>query len=297
MLKRTLYFSNPARLSLKNLQLVYSPKEGEGRTVPIEDLGFVVVEDQQISISLPLLNALIDNNVAVVFCNEKHMPVSMLLNLDGHTVQSELFAHQLAASEPLKKNLWKQTIEAKIKNQAALLNKLNMNTDGLHALARDVKSGDVSNREAQAARLYWGRLFGQGFIRDRYGTHPNMLLNYGYTILRAAVARGLIGSGLLATLGIHHHNRYNSFCLADDIMEPYRPFVDEVVYHIYHVQPAMDELNTAAKLKLLEVLTADVMMNKLMRPLMVAISLTTASLARCFSLEIKKINFPAFVGS
>lgn len=297
MLKRTLYFSKPARLSLRYLQLVYTPKEGEGRSVPIEDLGFIVIEDQQISISLPLLNSLIDNNVAVVFCNEKHMPASMLLNLDGHSVQTELFAHQLVASEPLKKNLWKQTIVAKIKNQAALLQKLGHKTNDLVLIADDVKSGDTTNREAMAARLYWGRLFGADFIRDRYGTPPNMLLNYGYTILRAAIARGLSGSGLLATLGIHHHNRYNSFCLADDIMEPYRPFVDEYVYNIYRMKADMEEMGTVEKLQLMEVLTADVRINKLMRPLMVAISLTTASLARCYALETKKIVYPSFAGT
>ena len=295
MLKRTLYFSNPAHLHMKDNQLVYRPKEGEERTIPIEDIGFVVIESQQISLSVPVLNALIDNNAAVIICNDKHLPASMLLNLDGHSIQTELFSRQLDASEPLKKNLWKQTVEAKIKNQAALLEMLGKQANDMHILARQVKSGDSTNREGTAARLYWPRLFASGFVRDRYGSPPNMLLNYGYTILRAAMARGLIGSGLLPTLGIFHHNRYNSFCLADDIMEPYRPFVDAFVYRIFYAEPDLIELGIKEKLELLEVLSSDVVINKMMRTMMVAISQTTASLSKCFASETKKIQFPAFV--
>lgn len=196
MLKRTIYFSKPARLSLKDQQMVYKPSEGDVKTLPIEDLGFVVLEDQQISVSLPLLNALNDNNVAVIFCDEKHMPSSMLLNLDGHSVQTELFSNQISASEPLKKNIWKQTVEAKIRNQAALLEKYGLVSADLMSLSRNVRSGDSTNREGAAARLYWPRLLGPGFVRERFGSPPNMLLNYGYIVLRAAVARALTGSGL-----------------------------------------------------------------------------------------------------
>ena len=294
MLKRTIYFSKPARLSLKDQQMVYKPSEGDVKTLPIEDLGFVVLEDQQISVSLPLLNALNDNNVAVIFCDEKHMPSSMLLNLDGHSVQTELFSNQISASEPLKKNIWKQTVEAKIRNQAALLEKYGLVSADLMSLSRNVRSGDSTNREGAAARLYWPRLFGPGFIRERYGRPPNMLLNYGYIVLRAAVARALTGSGLLPTLGIFHHNKYNSFCLADDIMEPFRPFVDNYVCKMYVNDENKSIVEKEDKLKLLEVLTADVMINKKLRPLMVALSQTTASLARCFALETRKVQFPVF---
>jgi CRISPR-associated protein Cas1 len=297
MLKRTIYLSNPARLSVKDGQMIYKPAEGEIKTVPIEDLGFVVIENMQITATIPLLNALNENNVAVIFCNEKHLPASMLLNLDGHSIQTELFTQQINASLPLKKNLWKQTIEAKIRNQASLLQKLGKEEKGLIAISRSIKSGDPDNREGMAARIYWNQLFGRDFTRDRFGESPNMLLNYGYTILRAAIARGLTGSGLLPTLGIFHHNRYNSYCLADDIMEPFRPFVDLYVFEIHSRNPDLYILETEDKLKLLEVLSSDVVLNKLLRPLLVAVSYTTASLARCFSGETNKILYPEFAST
>jgi CRISP-associated protein Cas1 len=298
MLKRSLFFVSPARLSLRDGQLVFKGEQsGESRTVPVEDIGVVILENQQISLSLPLLTALNANNVAVVLCDEKHMPASMLLNLDGHSVQTELFAHQMKASEPLKKNLWKQTIEAKIQNQAALLRLYRRKDAELMTFARDVKSGDTTNREGAAARIYWKRLFGSHFERDRYGDTPNNLLNYGYIILRSAITRGLCGSGLLPTLGIHHHNRYNSFCLADDIMEPYRPFVDRQVFQLFQNQPELAELTTPVKLELVDVLSTDVLIDKLQRPLLVAISQTTASLARCFAGTQKRIIYPVLPDS
>lgn len=295
MLKRTLFFSKPSRLTLKKKQLVVNLTEsGENRTVPVEDIGFMVVENMQVSMSMPLLSALNENNVAVVFCNEKHMPSSMLLNLESHNIQGELFAQQIAATEPLKKNLWKQTMEQKIFNQAALLKKLGKEYKDVLVYSKEVKSGDTDNREGAAARIYWPRLFGKDFIRDRYGEPPNMMLNYCYIVLRAAVARALSGSGLLPTLGIFHHNRYNAFCLADDIMEPYRPWVDETVFNIWQNNEDIMEIDIKTKMQLLEVLTADVDVGKNKRPLMVALSQTTASLAKCFSGEIKKIQYPEF---
>lgn len=291
MLKRTLFFGKPSRLSVKDKQLVIESKEtGEIHKAPIEDIGFVVLENQQISLSLPLLQEFVANNIAVIFCDATHMPNSMLLNLDGHHLQSEIFRFQIDASEPLKKNLWKQIIEAKIKNQAALLHKLGKNSNLLKPFYANVKSGDADNREAAAARLYWTELLGVEFIRDRYGTAPNNLLNYAYTILRAAIARGLTGSGLLPTLGVFHHNRYNAFCLADDMMEPYRPFADEIIYQLY--RNGHEELTTEIKAEILKLLASDIYFEKTMRPLMIGISQTTASLARCFSGEQKKLVFP-----
>ncbi|MCD6374938.1 MAG: type II CRISPR-associated endonuclease Cas1, partial [Caldisericaceae bacterium] len=238
MLKRTLFISNPYHLSLKNRQLVVSEKGGMPvKTAPVEDLGFIVLDHPQISFSMKLVEQLSEFNVATVFCDSKHLPSSMLLPLDANHIQSEIFRAQIDASEPLKKNLWKQTIEAKIKNQARLLSKLGKNSGPLKAIAKSVKSGDSDNREGFAARIYWNALFGKAFIRDRYGNPPNMYLNYGYIILRSAVARAVSGSGLLATLGIHHRNRYNAFCLADDLMEPYRPWVDEIVVELEEKYP------------------------------------------------------------
>ncbi len=297
MLKRTLFFAKPCRLSLKYGQIEVTVREtGDVKTIPVEDVGFVVLENQQISISMPLMAALVENNVAVIFCNKSYYPVAMLLNLNGHHLQQEHFSRQISAGIPLKKNLWKQTVEAKIGNQAQLLKRLGKDDKKLRWLARSVKSDDSDNREGTAARIYWLALLGNGFIRERYGEPPNNMLNYGYAVLRAAVARALAGSGLLATLGIHHHNRYNAFCLADDIMEPYRPFVDGLVYDLAQQGEEAHDLDTALKLKLVGVLTTDVLVAKQRRPLMVALSSTTSSLARCYNGETKKIIYPQWPG-
>jgi CRISPR-associated protein Cas1 len=295
MLKRTLFLSNPYHLSLKNRQLVISEKGGMPvNKAPVEDLGFIVLDHPQISFSMKLVEQLSEFNVATVFCDSKHLPSSMLLPLDANHIQNEIFRVQIDASEPLKKNLWKQTIEAKIKNQARFLSKLGKNSGPLKAIAKSVKSGDGDNREGFAARLYWMELMGKTFIRDRYGEPPNPFLNYGYILLRSAVARALSGSGLLATLGIHHRNRYNAFCLADDVMEPYRPWVDEIVYRMNEKWPGSFMLEKEHKAELLQLMTVDIKIGENRRPLMVALSQTTASLARCFSGETRKITYPEF---
>ncbi len=292
MLKRTVFFTNPCHLSVKNNQLVVKQKEEEDKTIPIEDLGFVLIEHQQISISLPLLDELAMQNVAVIFCNQKHMPHTMLFPLEGNHLQSELYQQQIKASEPLKKQLWKQTVEAKIMNQALLLESLGKDGADLKQLANQVKSDDSNGREGVAAKRYWSKLMGEEFVRERYGPPPNNLLNYGYIVLRAAVARAITGSGLLPTFGIHHHNRYNAYCLADDIMEPYRPFVDAVVYDLDEKYPGLDTLEKEIKAELLQVLTLDVHFPKVSRPLMVGLSQTTASLAKCFAGKQRKIEYP-----
>lgn len=292
MLKRTLFFSTPFCLSLKDNQMVINTKQmlDEKRTIPIEDIGFVVLEHQQTSITLPLLNALSDNNVAVIICGKDYMPNAMLMNLDSNRTQGESFRAQIEASEPLKKGLWKQVVEAKIRNQAALLNKLGKDGDKLKPYYSNVKSGDSDNREGIAAKIYWNELFGDNFIRSREGIEPNSLLNYGYTLLRAAVARALMGSGLLPAFGIFHRNRYNAFPLADDIMEPYRPYVDEIVYHMY--TNGIDKLEKDAKSQLLNILFTDTVFNKVTRPLEVGLTMTTASLVKCYMGTGKKISYP-----
>ena len=293
MIKQTLMFTLPASLSLKDKQLVISFKESDEKiTRPIEDIGFVVVENPMVKMSVPLLNALVDNNVSVIFCDEKQMPKSMLMNLDGNSVQQESYRCQIAATEPTKKRLWQQLIESKIKNQAALLNRVGQKGDVLKPYYMNVKSGDTDNREGAASRIYWGNLFGSNFRREREGTPPNNLLNYGYTVLRAAVARALIGSGLYPAFGIFHRNRYNAFPLADDVMEPYRPFVDEIVYRLY-MDGATEELNKATKSELLRVLFADVRLGQMNRPLEVALSMTSASLLKVYKGEGTKLSLPA----
>lgn len=292
MLKRALFFSTPFCLSLKDNQMVIHTKQMPEmkRTVPIEDIGYVVLEHQQTSITLPLLNALSDNNVAVIFCGDNRMPNALLMNLDSNKTQGERFRAQLDASEPLKKGIWKQVVETKIRNQAALLNKLGKDGDQLKPYYSNVKSGDTDNREGIAAKLYWTELFGPEFTRYREGKSPNNLLNYGYTLLRAAVARALMGSGLLPAFGIFHRNRYNAFPLADDVMEPYRPYVDEIVYHMYI--NGITQLNKEAKSQLLHILFTDTVFSKVTRPLDVGLTITTASLAKCYMGTAKKIVYP-----
>ena len=292
MLKRTLFFSTPLDLSLKNNQLVVSTRQMPEvkNSVPIEDIGFVVLENQQINITLPLLNALSDNNAAVIICGDNFMPNAMLLNLDSNTTQGEVYRAQIEASEPLKKGLWKQVVEAKIRNQAALLNKLGKDGNRLKPYYSNVKSGDSDNREGIAAKIYWNELFGEDFIRSREGSSPNNLLNYGYTLLRAAVARALMGSGLFPAFGIFHRNRYNAFPLADDIMEPYRPFVDEIVFDLW--ANGERELTKQIKADLIHILYVDTRFGKLLRPLEVGLTFTTASLAKCFAGEAKRLSYP-----
>ncbi len=297
MLKRTLYFGNPSYLHAKNKQLVFkNSKTNEEKSCPIEDIGFVILDHRQITVTPALIEALTSNNVAVVFCDSTHHPQSMVLNLDGHHLQSALFRHQIESSVPLKKNLWKQTIEAKIENQKILLKKLGREFKMLNAYKKKVNSGDSSNCEAVASRFYWKNIFeNKRFRRLREGDFPNPIFNYGYAILRAAVARALVGSGLLPTLGIHHRNQYNAYCLADDIMEPYRPFVDEIVVSIYEKNPEENELTKDIKRELLQVLAADVKFPEIKRPLMIGLSQTTASLARCFSGTERKISYPKLI--
>ena len=292
MIKQTLMFTSPVSLSLKDQQIVITFKDNKDTvTRPIEDIGFVVIENPQVSISVPLLNELADNNVSVIFCDKKQMPRTMLMTLEGNTTQQESYKFQMEASAPMKKNVWKQLVECKIRNQALLLDTLGKNGDALKPYYMNVKSGDTDNREGAAAREYWSRIFYDGFKREREGESPNNLLNYGYTILRAAVARALIGSGLYPAFGVFHRNRYNAFPLADDVMEPYRPFVDEIVYHLYY-DGAVSELDSQSKGKLLRVLFSDVRMGKVTRPLENALSLTTASLLRMYKGETDKLSLP-----
>lgn len=295
MIKQTLMFTLPISLSLKDQQMVITFKDNKDTvTRPIEDIGFVVIENPQVSISIPLLNELADNNVSVVFCDKKMMPRTMLMTLEGNTTQQESYKYQIDASAPTKKNVWKQLVESKIRNQALLLDKVGKNGDVLKPYYMNVKSGDTDNREGAAAREYWGSIFEDGFRREREGLPPNNLLNYGYTILRAAVARALVGSGLYPAFGVFHRNRYNAFPLADDVMEPYRPFVDEIVYHLYH-DDAVRELDNQSKGKLLRVLFSDVKMGKVTRPLENALSLTTASLLKIYKGETDKLSLPTIV--
>ena len=291
MIKRTLFFSNKCSLTTKHEQLIIKNDAKIEKTVPIEDVGFIVIENQETYISIPALSKLSANNVSVIFCDNKHMPQSMLLNLNNHHIQQELFRHQINASEPLKKQLWKQIIKHKIKNQSSLLIRNEKNDTPLEYYQSKVLSGDSDNREAAAAAYYWKNIFDFKFKRERNGVYPNLFLNYGYIVLRAAVARALSGSGLLNTLGIHHHNKYNAFCLADDVMEPYRPLIDAKVLEIIDEYDEQD-LITPIKLELLNVLAQTVYFEDKKSPLIVALSRTTSSLQQCFAGKTRKILYP-----
>ncbi len=268
--------------------------KGEVRTIPVEDIGIVILDHKQITITQGLMEQLIDNNCAIITCGSNHLPVGLMLPLYGNTVQNERFRNQIDASLPLKKQLWQQTIQYKIANQASVLKYVTGDMhNNMYVWADCVRSGDVENMEARAAAYYWKNIFPDrpDFTRGREEAEPNNLLNYGYAILRAIVARALVASGLLPTLGIHHHNRYNAYCLADDIMEPYRPYVDKIVYDIVSEGGAF-ELTKEIKVKLLSIPTTEVLINGKRSPLMVAVSQTTASLAKCFNGESRKLTYP-----
>ncbi|MHB1685758.1 MAG: type II CRISPR-associated endonuclease Cas1 [Ignavibacteriaceae bacterium] len=322
MIKRTLYFGNPAYLSKKDDQLIIrtvvnddhenenlsgeNPEAGKDdinkkykeRTnqniVPIEDIGIIILDNQQITITQGLLSSLLENNTAVVSCDNSHLPVGLFLPLSVNQIQSERFQAQIESSIPLRKQLWQQTISTKIKNQAWLLNHYKVPVINMLKWAKDVRSGDPDNYEGRAAAYFWQNLFPKEleFTRDRYGVPPNNLLNYGYAILRAIVARSLVASGLLPTLGIHHHNKYNAYCLADDIMEPFRPHVDKIVCEIIDNGEDYEELSTSIKKQLLEIPVIEIIIDGERSPLMVGVQRTTASLAKCYAGEARKILYP-----
>ncbi len=296
MIKRTLYFGNPCYLKKKLEQLVveFPENDKDSRTLPVEDIGVVVLDNPRITISQGLLAALSENNTAIINCDSKHLPYSLMLPISVHHAYTEKLRYQLEASVPLRKNLWQQTVVTKIKNQAALLDKLEFDSARLHYLAGIVKSDDSDNCEGRAASYYWKVLFyeNESFKRHRFGEPPNNLLNYGYAVLRAVVARSLVASGLLTALGIHHRNKYNPYCLADDIMEPYRPFVDELVIKLASKFEDLEELTPDIKRNLLEIPAMDISIDEQSSPLMVGMQRTTASLMQCFEGESRKLLYP-----
>lgn len=297
MIKRTLFFSTPAYLSTKNKQLLvtYPEKEQESKKVPIEDIGILVLENQQITITNGLLAQLIANKAAIINCDAHHLPIGLLQPLIGHSEQTERIRHQLNASIPLQKNLWQQTISAKITNQANFLTEKEIPARKMYKWAKEVKSGDLEYHESRAAVYYWRNIFKlENFTRQQKGASPNHLLNYGYAILRAITARALVSSGMLPTVGIFHRNKYNPFCLADDIMEPYRIYVDVLVNEIINSGEAYNELTSSLKMKLLQLPAMDVVIDGNQSPLMVAMSRTTNSLYECFAGIGRKILYPVY---
>lgn len=250
MPKQTIILENPADISLEYNQIKIVQEE-QTYYRPIEDVRCLIVDNHSVHVTIPLITKLMDENVLVVFCNERHVPTSMLLDLDSNGMQSKYIRGQLATQEPTKKRIWKQIVERKIQNQSLLLEKLNKGTGILKQYYTNVRSGDTSNREGIAAKVYWKELLGKEFIRDRIGDIPNNFLNYGYTLLRSFTSRAIMDAGLLPLIGVFHKNYYNSFPLADDLMEPYRPFIDEKVFEIYSAQKK--EIDKCVKQELLQI--------------------------------------------
>ncbi len=310
MIKRILYFGNPAYLSLSNSQLVIKLpeivnnsnlpaliKNESVRSIPIEDIGIVLLDHQQITLTQALLAAFMQNNVALVSCDNCHHPLGLMLPLHSNTIQHERYQSQLAATEPLRKQLWAQVVNQKVLNQAFLLAKNSADANYLVQLAKQIKSGDTGNIEGTAAAFYWKRIFTavDNFKRFREGEPPNNYLNYAYSILRANMARCIVAAGLLPTLGIHHHNRYNAYCLADDLMEPYRPFADKIVLQIIAQFGLLDTVSTVQKIELLKLPTIDVQINEETSPLMIAMQKTANSLVKCYEGQSKKMALPCFI--
>lgn len=298
MIKRTLYFGNPCSLSKKDnqLRILMTGDENKETMVPVEDIGLIILDNPNINLSNALLMALSENNSALISCNNSHMPYSLALPMFSNTEFPEKFSSQLSASEPLKKNLWKQTIASKIRNQAELLKRMGINTKKMDFYLTKLTSGDKTNVEGRAAAYYWENLFeSKKFRRHRFGLPPNNMLNYCYAILRAIIARSLVASGLFPSLGIHHKNKYNAYCLADDIMEPYRPFADLLVLETISEIDELDELTPEIKKRLLQLPIIDVKIEDKNSPLLIGCQRTTASLSACLSGESRKILFPDFI--
>lgn len=292
MIKRTLVFTLPVSLKYRKLQLVakFNDDSLEEFSCPVEDLGCVIIDNPMITVTVPLINALADNNVSLIFCDGKSMPNSILMGFENNTLQGEILRYQLDLKLVSKKKLWKDIIENKIRNQSLLLEKLGKDNSLYKPLYMNVKSGDIDNREGLAAKLYWGDLFGNEFKRDRKKEDANCLLNYGYTVLRAAVSRAILGSGLFPSFGVFHKNRSNAFPLSDDLMEPYRPFIDEIVYALYN--QGMTTISKDTKRELVNVLNSDCFFKNMTRPLSIALTVTTASYVKFLKGEVNKLNYP-----
>ncbi len=296
MIKRIVEISSARTfLSIRHGQLVVKNNGERLSSIPCEDIGVLLVDHQGTSYTHSVFTELLDKGAAVVLCGGNHHPAGMLLPIESNHAQSERFRQQIEAKVPLKKQLWRQIVRAKIKHQARVIGSESDAYPALMALRRRVRSGDPENVEAQASKKYW-RVFLQDvtsdFRRNAEGKAPNNLLNYGYMVMRAAVARALCSAGLLPSLGIHHRNRYNAFCLADDLIEPFRGYIDSRVRDICNEDGVPDVLDQQLKARLLEVLHESVTIGEFNGPLMVGLHRTMASLARCFAGVERELLLP-----
>jgi CRISPR-associated protein Cas1 len=292
MIKRTIEISGFKRyLSIKDRQLVIKEDDAIIGQVPAEDIGILIIDTPTATYSHSTITLLLEQGAVIVFCGKDHLPVGMLTPLSANALTTKRLSLQLEMKAPLKKQLWKRIVQAKIKAQADLLTDETAKNK-LKILADKVKSGDPENREAQAARIYWQKLLGKNFRRDRYGEPPNNLLNYGYMALRAAVGRALVGSGLHPSLGLHHKNQYNPYCLADDLMEPLRPLVDACVLEIIQQESWEGKIEKFEKKKLLELLTVPISTGNKSGPLLVALEFYTSSLFKAIETNADALQIP-----
>jgi len=294
MLYRSIYIGNPAYLKLKDKQLkVTDPETKEEKgSIPIEDIGLLMLDHYQITLSNQLIQELMKNNVILISCDERHLPLAGMLPFSGITLFSERVKTQIEVSEPLKKQLWKQTVECKIQNQLKVLEQLGKYAYPMYEYLKEVKSGDTTNMEGIAAQHYWKYLIDNDFLRDRFGDYPNPFFNFGYGVLLSIIARALVDTGLLLVLGIFHRNKYNPYCLASDIMEPYRPIADLLVMKWLQLHPEKQSLDKESKTFLLQIATQDVNIEKLVRPLIVGVKMTASSLLKCYTGEKRQISYP-----
>lgn len=314
MIKQTLYFGNPAYLSLTNSQMIWRiPEEKQTENLPsflrketyktfdIEDIGFIILDHPRITITQALIAELAANNVILMTCDKSHHPSGMSMSLNGNSLLTERHLIQVKASPPLKKQLWSQLICQKIKNQGESIYRSNKNLlhkSYLNTIAKSVKSGDSTNREAHAAAYYWERILPEidGFQRSREGFPPNNYFNYAYSLVRAAMARAIVGTGLIPSLGIFHKNKYNPFCLADDMIEPFRPILDCTIVQIIRRFGINENLNKEIKTELLKTLAMDIKIGGETSPLMIACNRSVQSLFKCYDGISRKLILPEFAG-
>ena len=285
----------PARLTVKYKQLVIERDGVQVGSMPLAEIAAVAVSNPCVSFTQAVLAGLAEAGAPLVICDHRHLPVGMLLPIAGHGTQSERFARQASAPEPTRKRLWQSVVKSKIKAQGLLLRDVTGSDHGLLAMAKKVKSGDTENLEGQASRRYWPALFNDPqFLRSRDAEDQNRFLNYGYAILRATVARAICASGLHPSLGIHHHNRYDAFCLADDLMEPFRPLVDRAVVKWIAEHGKESEMCKEAKAAMLGALTERFDLEGEQRTLFDIAARLSSSLAQVFEGDRTKLALPDF---
>ena len=292
MIKRIVDISEQAYLHVANKQLNVDKNGQTVAKIAIEDLGILILQHPAITITQTVITLCQHNNVAIIFCDERHLPLSITLPLwSGHSLHTKVLKQQIASKIPRRKRLWQQVIKAKISEQATTIEQAGLQSNKLRSLANNVKSGDPENLESQAAQVYWKRLMGNNFRRDTKAEGINSVLNYGYSIMRAMVARALVGTGLHPAIGLHHRNQYNGLCLADDIMEPFRPWVDAIIYNEKQSNPKI-QVTKEIKQKLLGMLSQQVVYDGKKMPLMISINYLVAQLKYSLTETYKPLYFP-----